>query len=195
MTPLPHLWQADGIALLLLERPPGTCRATASRQALAGLLGMPAITVHRSPHGKPLLFDPVGTWCSFAHRAGLSLIGAGWDGPVGVDIEAVRNDLPLCDIADVHFSAREAHWLRGLPQTPCTLGFAALWAAKEALLKATGQGIAGGMQAPAFDPTDLAPLMNGDPSLCLRPDSASRIHLQHGTAGGQPFVTAIATLR
>jgi 4'-phosphopantetheinyl transferase len=126
---------------------------TACLMVLAGLLDTPAeaIVVERTSGGKPLLRAPTPAWFSRAHREGLTLVGAGRDRPLGVDLEVVRDDVPVLDIADAFFAPGEVDWLRKQMRHTRTIGFYALWTAKEAVLKATGQGITGGMHVPLFD--------------------------------------------
>jgi len=131
--------------LTLLEGTTGSAWQT----VLADMLGTPedAMRMARTRHGKPVLRTPIGAGFSRSHRDGLMLLH---DAEVGVDLEVVRDDLPLSDIADSFFAPAEAAWLRAVPARRATRFFA-LWTVKEALLKATGQGITGGMPVLVLD--------------------------------------------
>ena len=88
-------------------------------------------------HGKPRLADR-GPGFSMSH-AGAVVGVAVLDGPVGLDVEQVR---PLSDLA-----AMDEHV--GAPADPA--GFFRTWTRKEALLKATGDGLALPMSAIVVD--------------------------------------------
>lgn len=106
--------------------------------------------------GQPRLTAPIPIHVSLSHRPGLTLIGLA-PSIIGVDVEASEaGDLA---IARDHFSAAEARWLESVDQPDA---FARLWTAKEAVLKATGQGIALGLTQP-----DLSPLLRPGHALDL----------------------------
>ena len=82
-------------------------------------------------------------------------------GELGIDIEFPGRTRDVAGIAERYFSAAEADWLATQPAD----GFYWLWVLKEAWLKATGAGIAGGLDKlrctvtpPRIDPEpDSAP--------------------------------------
>jgi 4'-phosphopantetheinyl transferase len=103
------------------------------------------------PHGKPTL--PGGPEFSFTH--GGDLVGVAVrpvGGPLGLDVEPVR------ELGDLDGMARHVcspvELARGLPTGPD--GFFALWTRKEALLKATGDGISAPMAAITLGPDGVA---------------------------------------
>lgn len=70
--------------------------------------------------------------------------------PVGVDIESPRPyKAKLCER---FFHPREASLLRGLPKEKQSEGFTRIWTAKEAVVKQSGQGIAGNFRTFAAIP-------------------------------------------
>jgi 4'-phosphopantetheinyl transferase len=73
-------------------------------------------------------------------------------GPVGVDVEHLRPVPELEYIASRFFPPREAGLLRTLPQEAQMEAFFACWTCKEAFLKATGDGLAGGPGSRQADP-------------------------------------------
>ncbi|RZK91043.1 MAG: 4-phosphopantetheinyl transferase family protein, partial [Methylobacterium sp.] len=129
---------------------------------------------------------------SIAHRAGLSLVAAGWCRAIGADLELVRADLPLADIADTCFTAAEADWLRALPHEQRALAFTVIWAIKEAAGKLSGRGIVDGMTDPAVAGAALMPLLAGAPSLDLRLASLDSVQLRQGALGSAHAVACIA---
>lgn len=83
------------------------------------------------PHGKPRL---IGDGPAFSLTHAGDLVGvAVHDGPVGVDVEQVR---PLSELA-----AMAAHTCSPTEAAPGPEAFFRLWTRKEAVLKATGDGL------------------------------------------------------
>ncbi|HUC86075.1 MAG TPA: 4'-phosphopantetheinyl transferase superfamily protein [Candidatus Acidoferrales bacterium] len=81
---------------------------------------------------------------------------------VGVDIERIRHMDDLDNLAQQFFTAGEAATLRALPAEKRLVAFFNCWTRKEAFLKATGQGIAGGMNTVevTLAPDESARLLN-----------------------------------
>jgi 4'-phosphopantetheinyl transferase len=97
------------------------------------------------PTGKPGLAAVQGgdrVEFNVSHSGGLVLIALSTGTPVGVDVEAIRPMPDLQSIASTHFQAAESALLAGLPESDAQVLFYQLWTAKEAVLKATGDGIA-----------------------------------------------------
>lgn len=65
--------------------------------------------------------------------------------PIGVDVESTRKIPEIEDIAQRFFLPGETRALMDLPAEPRLEAFYACWTRKEALLKATGKGIAEGL--------------------------------------------------
>lgn len=89
------------------------------------------------PHGKPTLHG--GPAFSFTHAGDVVGVAVSMLGPVGLDVEQPR---PMADLAAV---ARHI----GAPAEP--EGFFRAWTRKEALLKATGEGLSSPMDAIVLD--------------------------------------------
>lgn len=62
--------------------------------------------------------------------------------PVGVDIQQLRNEDTRA-LAARYFTAAERAWMESLPTTERQTAFFRLWAAKESVLKAQGDGLRG----------------------------------------------------
>jgi 4'-phosphopantetheinyl transferase len=77
---------------------------------------------------------------NLSRRDGLALIAITCGREIGVDVELVRIDLPLFEMAEVSFSERELTTLRSLPHNLQTEGFYNCWTRKEAYIKARGEG-------------------------------------------------------
>ena len=87
----------------------------------------------KHPNGKPYL---PGLEFNLSHSGPWVALAVG-EGPVGVDVECFRPDLPMEKIAARHFTPEE----RRLADTP--EDFLRIWTAKESYLKRLGKGLAG----------------------------------------------------
>ena len=101
-------------------------------------------------NGKPELITPCeGLRCTggslhfnLAHSEGVGVLAVTQTGPLGVDVEQVRRLQEFNELVSQFFSAREAAEFSKLPWEQQPAAFFNLWTRKEALLKATGEGIA-----------------------------------------------------
>ena len=94
----------------------------------------------RPDGGKPFL---PGFPFNLSHSGDWSVCAVG-PAELGVDLQAER---PLRRDLSRRFAPEEREWLQGLPEKGRPGAFFDLWAVKEAVLKATGQGLAGGNPA------------------------------------------------
>lgn len=95
-------------------------------------------------HGKPALaerFDGDALRFNVSHSHGLALMALTHNREVGIDVEYVRSDLELDEIASRYFSPQEAATLRSLSIDVRTEAFFAGWTRKEAYIKAKGEGL------------------------------------------------------
>lgn len=90
-----------------------------------------------APHGKPVLPDRPQLGFSLAHAGALALVAVA-PVPVGVDLEPVAGR-PASGLGRHIGTAREVRALDAAGAPPA--GVLALWTRKEALLKASGQGL------------------------------------------------------
>src|SRR5206468_3118518 len=118
-----------------------------------GVYGKPALT--RASASEPVRFN-------LSHSGSLALVAVTAGRDVGVDVERVRPEPNLEQIASRFFSAREAATLHALPVRLRTKAFFACWTRKEAFVKARGNGLS--QQLDEFD-VSLAP---GEPARLLR---------------------------
>ncbi|MDT8318983.1 MAG: 4'-phosphopantetheinyl transferase superfamily protein [Xanthomonadales bacterium] len=118
------------------------------RLLMGAYLGLPgrAVKINRSRRGKPVLDRSVhdnALEFSMAKSGDRLLIGVSNGGEVGVDLELLerraRNTMAL---ARRYFSKAEAERLAALPAAEVDRAFLRAWACKEAVVKASGQGIA-----------------------------------------------------
>jgi len=104
-----------------------------------------------SAEGRPFLasaFDHTGLNFNLSHTEGLVALAVCRHARVGVDVEKMGR-APLA-VAERYFSAAETAQLRVLPADEQARHFVRLWTLKEAYLKATGTGLAGGLSRMSF---------------------------------------------
>jgi 4'-phosphopantetheinyl transferase len=117
------------------------------RSVLGGYLHVDPrkVTFHYGPQGKPyLLHPPRQLFFNLSHSHGLALVAVSRNVEVGVDVEKVRNFNDL-GFAERYFTTREVSTLLAVPEHQRTEVFFHAWTRKEAFLKATGEGIAIGL--------------------------------------------------
>lgn len=95
------------------------------------------------PNGKPELADV----CSplrfhLSHSEDLMLLAVTHSREIGVDLEAVRSDVPFEMLADYYFDPEDAWDLRLLPAAQRAWKFYDVWTCTEAQLKASGESLA-----------------------------------------------------
>ena len=91
-------------------------------------------------YGKPELDAVTDLRFNLSHTEGTALLAVARDRRVGVDVERVRENLHALELADRFFSSSEAAWLRSQPTAQQIPSFFACWTAKEAYIKAHGNG-------------------------------------------------------
>ncbi len=100
-----------------------------------------------SSKGKPTLAD-ISYPLSFnlSHSQERVIYGLGYVERIGVDLEYQREITDVSKLAERFFSPKEYQYLQNRPEIERNNLFLRLWTAKEAYLKATGEGIAGGLE-------------------------------------------------
>ena len=111
------------------------------RQVLADRIGAaPAdLQFSETGNGKPVLDD--GPEFNLSHSRDEAVIALSDRGPVGVDIEFIDRKLASADIARACFTDQECAILDGLDGLDWQRRFFAIWTAKEARMKLTGEGM------------------------------------------------------
>ena len=97
------------------------------------------------PHGKPILDRAHQTTFEFnvSHSHHLALYAFSPSQPVGIDLELIRPLPSALSLAQRFFTPREFAYLTSLPPQQQEAIFFQFWTAKEAYLKATGEGLIG----------------------------------------------------
>jgi 4'-phosphopantetheinyl transferase len=114
------------------------------KMLLASYLGTPPAELRfaYSAHGKPSLAVPSGNLeFNLSHSGGMVLFAFCQGRRIGVDVEHVRRNLDVHEIAERFFSAREQQELRQLPEPSQYDAFFHCWSRKEAFVKARGEGL------------------------------------------------------
>jgi 4'-phosphopantetheinyl transferase len=129
------------------RRPTDRDRFFAGRGALRAVLGrlleLPpaAVALDVTPLGRPFVADGDGIEFSVSRSGCIGLIAATCGRRVGVDIEILRLDLPVDDLAEIVLSVREREQFGRLEPASRARAFLTAWTCKEAVLKALGQGM------------------------------------------------------
>jgi 4'-phosphopantetheinyl transferase len=93
--------------------------------------------------GKPRIDGAGGLEFNLSHSRELGVYAFSRGRRVGVDIEHVERKVDCLALARRFFSASEQAVLEGVPSETLTRAFLVCWTRREALLKATGQGLRG----------------------------------------------------
>ncbi|HIK10029.1 MAG TPA: 4'-phosphopantetheinyl transferase superfamily protein [Oscillatoriaceae cyanobacterium M33_DOE_052] len=144
------------------------------RNILASYVGMAPEKLHfgYGDRGKPYLeTTSAGGMVQFnvSHSQGTALYAVTLGSNIGIDLEAIR-PIDHHNLAKRFFSPTEAATLAQLPPELQQTAFFRAWTSKEAYLKATGEGLAGGL---------------GSVEISINPDSPPQLL----NIGGNPYLT------
>src|SRR4051794_11215503 len=113
---------------------------------------------HAEPHGKPRLGRPARDLeFSVSHSGERVVVALAVGTPVGVDVQRVRADLSLDRVGRALLSADEAETMARVPAAGRPRALAVWWTRKEALVKATGEGLSVPLPSFAVTPPDRPP--------------------------------------
>ena len=106
-------------------------------------LGLAPVAVSFSylAHGKPTVAVDSMLDFNLSHSGNRALFAFSRNGRVGVDLEALDGDVDVMALAQRYFHPSETAALRQLPQPLRRPAFFACWTRKEAVVKATGDGL------------------------------------------------------
>ncbi len=141
-------WHFGPVTVWRRSHVPGQRGEPQARQVLAAALGHDpdSLPLVRDPRGRPELSGAMahlGT--GWSHSGDVLLVALGEGVRLGVDLELLRPRPRLSEIIERFFHPQEVAWLLGLPDGEREHWFFRVWCAKEALLKAHGQGISFGL--------------------------------------------------
>jgi 4'-phosphopantetheinyl transferase len=96
--------------------------------------------------GRPILPTPAGVEFSISHAGELVMVALATGTRVGVDVERTERPLDFEGLARRIFNDRDLHAFLELPPDERVNAFFRAWTGKEAILKARGVGLFGGLQ-------------------------------------------------
>lgn len=137
-----------------------------TRLVLAGLLGVPAAQVplsRRCPrcaesHGRPHVPDSDLAF-SVSHSGDRVVVAFVRDALVGVDVEVVDRSLDVDALAGAALAPAERTHLADWPAADRTRAFLTCWTRKEAVVKATGDGLATPLPGVVVSPAGERPAL------------------------------------
>jgi 4'-phosphopantetheinyl transferase len=124
------------------------------RNLLAQKLNQPPeqIRIKKAGHGKPYLADYPEMAFNLSHSADRLMIAIGWHCQLGVDIEICKQRINLAGLVHKCFAEEEVAYWTQLLETQKYREFYRFWTRKEAFVKATGGGIASGLNQCVINP-------------------------------------------
>lgn len=131
------------------------------------------IRIQKTGHGKPYLADHPELAFNLSHSADRLIIAVGWNCQLGADIEICKQRINLTGLVEKCFAEEEATYWTKLPEIQKNREFYRFWTRKEAFVKATGHGIALGLNQCVINPEN--------PTEFLRiPDNFGKASAWHG---------------
>ncbi|WP_394753029.1 4'-phosphopantetheinyl transferase family protein [Crenothrix sp.] len=124
------------------------------RKLLAQILQQaPAKTIiSKTTHGKPYLADYPQLAFNISHSGSVFVIAIAWNCQLGIDVENYKMRPNLAGLVKKCFAPEETIYWHQLPDEQKTAEFYRFWTRKEAFVKATGFGIALGLQHCVINP-------------------------------------------
>jgi 4'-phosphopantetheinyl transferase len=185
---------------LLADRQRLTAAAAVVRLVLGETIGRPPDQLDfdrtcprcGAPHGKPQLAGATGLQFSVSHSGGSVVVAVARDSAVGVDVEEVGTPEPaeLADTAELVLAPSERRRVARWPERRRPQAFTTYWTRKEAVLKATGQGLTTSPAHLVVTPPSAAPRVLRWPSAPV-PLEELVLHPLHPPRG---LVAALAVL-
>lgn len=158
-----------------------------------------ALRFHHTPKGKPELLsdNESGLHFNIAHSGRIILLAFTRNRKIGIDIEEIRENIEIKEIAQRFFSQPERSYLASLPLSLRYDEFFRCWTRKEALLKGTGDGLSVSLNSFSVfsnPDDDSCQLQTGDTERWLIQDvdvgigyaGAAAVELPGGLTGPQP---------
>lgn len=108
------------------------------------------IAFRYTEYGKPMLStarDVGSLRFNVSHARGVALCAVARETDIGVDVERIRDDFPITEIAERFFSRDEAEGLAALPTRQRYAAFFDIWTRKEAYIKARGEGLSHALES------------------------------------------------
>lgn len=134
------------------------------RRLLAACTGANAADLRftEGPNGKPLLAGQPSIGFSLTHTRGLVACALARDTEIGVDAEFIDRQSWTADVARAFFSPGEMRTITSAAPGEGIDLFYRLWTLKEAVLKATGDGLGRALDSLVFDLSSSPPRLRGE---------------------------------
>ena len=161
-----RLSPADRERAARFRRPEDRARFVVGRALLAKLLRdeldhRPAVLeLALTEHGRPHLPTLPDVHFSISHAGDWVAVALGVGVQVGIDVESLDRRVDLTALAERIFNPDDLARFRTLPETEKPRAFFRAWTGKEAVLKAKGLGLFGGVQdisVPLDDESEAVP--------------------------------------
>ena len=113
------------------------------REVLSRYCGRPPheLKFKNAASGKPVLIDDAGIRFNLTHSHGRAVLVVARDREVGVDLEKLRPEVDVINLARRFFSSRDQAFIQGGGQTGWHERFLQTWVVREAVFKALGTGM------------------------------------------------------
>jgi 4'-phosphopantetheinyl transferase len=133
------------------------------RWTLGNALGLapPDVSIVRGVRGRPQLANGAGIDFNISHTRDVALIGIARAGRIGVDVERADRDVRADGLARKFLTPAEQATLAPLPEAERRARFLRYWTCKEAMSKATGDGLSAPMRRLEVRLTDGIELTRG----------------------------------
>jgi 4'-phosphopantetheinyl transferase len=126
-----------------------------------------------APHDRPRIADHDSRLrISISHSGSRVAVAVTTGGDIGVDVEQLGARIGLASLTESVLTTEEAAELRRIPSGEQDAGFLAYWTRKEAILKASGEGLRVAPDQLAVSPPDQPPRLLAWPR---RPEMHGRI--------------------
>ncbi|WP_150451330.1 4'-phosphopantetheinyl transferase family protein [Arenibacter lacus] len=99
------------------------------------------IEIKYGPFGKPYLYGENRLKFNISHSGCRVVLAFCKQGAIGVDIEKIKTNFDVMEIAENYFSEMEVNALGAIPQADQKKAFFRCWTRKESFLKAIGEGL------------------------------------------------------
>ncbi len=117
------------------------------------------LSLGTAEHGKPYLVDYPELSFNLSHSADKMAVAIAYNCDLGIDIEQYKIRQNLAGLVDKCFAEEEKRYWQRLPEAEQMQAFYRFWTRKEAFVKATGKGIALGLQHCVINPQEQSELL------------------------------------
>jgi 4'-phosphopantetheinyl transferase len=100
-----------------------------------------SVQFETSAYGKPALAGSSDLRFNLSHSEDVGVVAITRGRQIGVDVERIRAEVNARELSDRFFSVPEADWVRSTAGSELMLRFFTCWTAKEAYVKASGEGL------------------------------------------------------